>query len=150
MSRVTQIVGALLEVEDFSARDYLLDPDAETNEVLQAIKQGLASYFENVEVYPASEGLANFPKFFYQGNRYRIRCKRSGPPLRLLPRDPYANRGTAEQHKIIIREMVEQTAEKFGFYVHKLEFSGNVFSNLLIILDMWPRESSFRKKVAPQ
>ena len=151
MTRVAQIVGALLEAEaeDFSARDYLLDPDARTSDLLRAIKQGLASYFESVEIYPATEGLAHFPKFFDQGNRYRIRCKRTGPPLRVAKASGWDQKGPAANQKIMIQEFIEKTANKFGYYVDKLEFSGNVFSNLLIILDMWPDEYIFKRDFAP-
>ena len=147
MTRAGQIVEVLLEAEDaFDPRAYLMDPDARTTDVLNAIKKGLESYYQSVDIFPAVEGTAAWAKFFHGGNRYRIRCKRSGPRLRVSQKSGWDGNSAAQNQRIKIEEFIKIVAEKHGYYINKLAFSGSVYSNLLIIIDMWPYDQSDWKK----
>lgn len=137
MDRVASIVAALLEAEDFDPRTYMLDPDAQTTEVLNDIKGKLQQWFDVVEVYPAVEGTANFAQFFKQGNRYRIRCRRTQPVP--LPRDWR----TAKDFRYDIKRSVEASMDKFDYLLYHIEFHGDSFRNLLILMDMWPRGTNW-------
>lgn len=137
MSRAADIVSVLLEADEFDPRSYLLDPDSKTTELLNEIKAKLQPWYTTVEVFPAVEGTANFPKFFHGGNRYRIRCKRVGPvPPELRGYGP----GDAKRMKEDIQRSLQYLADQHGYYVANMEFSGYVYTNLLIVLDMWPLE----------
>lgn len=150
MNAAEYVVSALLEAEeDFDARSYLLDPNSKTIDLLNEIRQGLASYYQSVEIFPATEGFASFPKFFKGGNRYRIRCKRSGPALRVAEPSGWDGNSAADNQRIMIEEFITGVVKKADYYLHHLKFSGNVYSNLLIMLDMWPEGARFKPEGFP-
>ena len=137
MNRAHSIAARLLEVEEpgaFDPRAYFLDPEAKTTQILEDIKRKLLNWYDWVDIYPAVEGTATFQRFFDQGNRYRLRCKRVTP----IPPEEYGERrGAARRFRDGIANSIRAILVENEYRLGDIEFAGNTFTNLLIILDMW-------------
>ena len=141
MRRADAIVAGLLEADDFDPRAYVVSNEQQSFAFLDDVKVLLKLWFDEVEVHPSVPGTGLSAKFFYGGNRYRIRCKRN----RAVPfMEPSAQGSRAQVFKRQIGRELEAVAKRHNYFIGDVRFAGQTYHNLLIILDAWPIEPNER------